>query len=90
MDERAQKNIAEMKKIENELKNVKVNTEIVKAVKEELAEVYRCILTQTTWTDLLCDSEENRDIVGFGVAVSRNERKWIYFRFFIKYECVCV
>jgi hypothetical protein len=73
MDERVQKNIAEMKKMEEELKNVTINKEIVKLIPEETAEVYRCILTQTPWTDLVCDDQQSRDVVGFGLAVERNE-----------------
>lgn len=73
MDERVQRNIVEMKKMEEELKNVTINKDIVKSIPEETAEVYRCILTQTPWTDLLCDDQQSRDVVGFGLAVERNE-----------------
>jgi recombinational DNA repair ATPase RecF len=73
MDERVQRNIVELKKQEEELKNVSINKEIVKSIPEDTAEVYKCILTQASWTDLVCDDPQSRDVVGFGLAVELNE-----------------
>lgn len=73
MDERTQKNIAEMKTMEDELTKVTINKEIVNSIPEALSEVYRCILTQVPWTDLVCDEQQSRDVVGFGVAAGRSE-----------------
>lgn len=71
LNERAGKNAAMLVEAEEALKAVEVDKAAVDAISDELAEHYRCILSQSNWKDLVL--EQDRDVVGFGVALSRPE-----------------
>ncbi|KAL6072248.1 hypothetical protein QOT17_005629 [Balamuthia mandrillaris] len=75
MDERQQKNAAKLKEMEDKLAQMTFPTE--KELLEKLnhnknVDYFKCLLSQGTWPELLCD-ELQRDIIGFGIAVSRPE-----------------
>lgn len=69
---RAARNAAELAKVGEVIKGLVFEEESLKKVPADIQDAFRCILTQGTWVDLLLDEDE-KDVVGFGLAVGRPE-----------------
>eukprot|EP01113_Clastostelium_recurvatum_P006054 TRINITY_DN1273_c0_g1_i1.p1 TRINITY_DN1273_c0_g1~~TRINITY_DN1273_c0_g1_i1.p1 ORF type:complete len:1247 (+),score=506.54 TRINITY_DN1273_c0_g1_i1:76-3741(+) len=74
MDARQQRNIEVLKKDEEALLAVEIDKEALKQFTEEQAETWKCILSQANFVEMLSeDNKDDRDVLGFGLAVGRPE-----------------
>ncbi len=70
---RASRNLGQAQKAQQTLDNIVINQDKLNSLSQDALDFYFCVLSQNNVKEILLDTDEKTDAIGFGLAVMRPE-----------------